>query len=305
MKILVTGGAGFIGSHIVDRLLQEGHEPIVVDNLSTGTTGNIPEGVRLYEMDVRDAGIQRVFEDERPEVICHQAAQLDIRVSMRDPVFDADVNVLGSVRLLDCCVRYGVHTFIFASSGGALYGEDHIPASERVTPKPISGYGVAKLSVEQYLYCFHKNYGMHYVALRYANVYGPRQNAHGEAGVIAIFTEKLLSGQPASINGDGNQTRDFVYVGDVVEANMLALRHHASGAYNIGTGIESSINEIYARLAETMHITSPPNYGPAKIGEQQRSALDCTLAASELGWVPGIELGVGLERTVAYFQAVR
>ena len=302
MKILVTGGAGFIGSNIVDRLLRDGHDVVVVDNLSTGTLENVPDTVRWYEMDIRDPNMAQVFEKENPEIICHHAAQLDVRVSMRDPLFDAEVNILGSVRLMDLCVRHHVRKLVFASTGGAIYGEGYIPASENDVPKPISGYGVAKLTVEQYLYCFHVNHGLDYVALRYSNVYGPRQNAHGEAGVVAIFSYKMLARQPVMIYGDGEQTRDFVYVGDVVEANIQAVQRDTVGSFNNGTGIESSINVLYERLAGIMNIAEPPVYEPAKLGEQQRSVLDCAQARSVLHWTPAVDLSAGLEQTVEFFR---
>lgn len=302
MKILVTGGAGFIGSHVVDRFVSDGHDVAVVDNLSTGLREQVHTDARWYEMDVRNPAMSRIFEQERPEVVCHHAAQLDVRVSMRDPVYDTDVNVLGSVRLLDLAVRHGVRKFLFASTGGAVYGEEYIPASEKDVPHPISNYGVAKLAVEQYLHCFHVNHGLPYIALRYANVYGPRQNPHGEAGVVAIFARKLLDGEAAAINGDGEQTRDFVYVGDVVEANVRALDTDFVGSFNIGTGIETSINVLYERLARIIGVDAPPVYGPPKIGEQRRSVLTCTLARTALKWTPTVELGRGLEETVAYFR---
>jgi len=302
LKILVTGGAGFIGSNIVDRLLVDGHEVVVADNLSTGVHVHLPPEARFYEIDIRNEKIAEVFKAEKPDMVCHQAAQLDVRVSIRDPLFDADVNIQGSLRLIDLCVKHGVRKFVFSSTGGAIYGEDCIPADETMAPRPISGYGVAKLSVEHYLYCFYKNHGLDYVALRYANVYGPRQNAHGEAGVVAIFSSKMLSGMPITINGDGNQTRDFVFVEDVVSANIQALNLDRVGAYNIGTGEETTINVLYEKLAAVSGIEGPPQYAPAKLGEQLRSVLDNRKAVRELQWHPKTGIDRGLEVTFDYFK---
>jgi UDP-glucose 4-epimerase len=302
LKALVTGGAGFIASHIVDRLVTDGYDVVVVDNFSSGTKENLSSEARVYEMDIRNPDIAGVFAREKPDMICHHAAQLDVRVSMRAPLLDADINISGSLRLIDLSIRHGVGKIIFASTGGAIYGEECVPASESDTARPISGYGVAKLSVEQYLYCFQVNYGLAYTALRYSNVYGPRQNAHGEAGVVAIFSRKMMAGEPVTIYGDGGQTRDFVFVEDVVEANMAAIRENHVGSCNIGTGIETSVNELYTILSEEIGATRAPQYGPARSGEQRRSVLTCDLARKELGWTPRVDLRAGLSRTVAYFR---
>jgi len=249
MKVLVTGGAGFIGSHVVDGLLDTGHEVAVIDDLSSGRRENLPEDVPLYVRDVRE-GCAEVFDEFRPEVLCHQAAQMAVRRSVREPDFDADVNVLGTIRLLENCLSYGVGKVLFASTGGAIYGEQQeFPAPEDHPLQPVSPYGVSKLSGEHYLYFYHAQYGLPYVSLRYANVYGPRQEPHGEAGVVAIFCGNLAIGQESTINGSGEQTRDYVYVGDVARANVLALGGDApSGAYNIGTGKETSVVELYGLL---------------------------------------------------------
>jgi UDP-glucose 4-epimerase len=302
LKILVTGGAGFIGSNISDRLIEDGHQVVIIDNLSTGVRDYIPDDAHFYELDIRDEKIADVFQTEKPDMICHLAAQLDVRVSISNPLFDADVNIQGSLRLIDLCVKHDVKKVIFASTGGAIYGEDCIPADESMMPRPISGYGVAKLSVEQYLYCFSKIHGLDYVALRYANVYGPRQNAHGEAGVVAIFIARLLSGRPVTINGDGHQTRDFVFVKDVVSANLQALKLDKVGSYNIGTGAETSINEIYNKLADISGIKELPQYAPGKLGEQSRSVLDHSKAGRDLHWQPQIQLDQGLQETYAFFK---
>src|SRR5215213_6566905 len=242
VRVLLTGGAGFIGSHVAERLLGCGHEVAVVDDLSSGKRENVPDGAVFYEADVR-SGCAEVFEDFGPEALCHQAAQMDVRRSVREPDFDADVNVLGTVRLLQSCIERGVGKVVFASTGGAVYGEQReFPASEDHPQYPSSPYGVSKLAGERYLYFYHLQYGLPYVALRYANVYGPRQDPHGEAGVVAIFCGNLAAGKPSTIYGTGEQTRDYVYVGDVAWANVLALEEGPPpGAYNVGTGVETSV----------------------------------------------------------------
>jgi UDP-glucose 4-epimerase len=226
MKILVTGGAGFIGSHVVDAYLELGHEVVVVDNLSSGSIENLNPKAKFYKMDIRDSDIEDLFKNEKPDIVNHHAAQMDVRKSVEDPIYDADVNIIGSLNLLQNCIRYGVKKFIFASTGGAIYGEqDYFPADEEHPTRPLSPYGVAKLTVEKYLYFYKEVHGLNYVVLRYANIYGPRQNPHGEAGVVAIFTSKMLKGEQPVINGDGFQTRDYTFVGDVVRANVLALNY--------------------------------------------------------------------------------
>src|ERR687889_744970 len=249
MRVLLTGGAGFIGSHVADHLLARGHEVAVVDDLSSGKRENVPEGTVFYERDVRD-GCAEIFEEFVPEALCHQAAQMDVRRSVREPAFDADVNVIGTIRLLENCVCYNVGKVIFASTGGAVYGEQReFPAPEDHPQYPISPYGVSKLAGERYLNYYHEQYRIRYVALRYANVYGPRQDPHGEAGVVAIFSGNLADGRTSTINGTGEQTRDYVYVKDVACANVLALENEAPpGAYNVGTGSETSVNELYRLL---------------------------------------------------------
>src|SRR5215213_473687 len=243
VRVLLTGGAGFIGSHVAERLLGCGHEVAVVDDLSSGKRENVPDGAVFYEADVR-SGCAEVFEEFGPEALCHQAAQMDVRRSVREPDFDADVNVLGTVRLLQACAERGVGKVVFASSGGAIYGEQQrFPAAEDHPQYPISPYGVSKLAGERYLNYYGVQYGLPHVALRYANVYGPRQDPHGEAGVVAIFCGNLALGRTSTINGGGEQTRDYVYVKDVARANALALENEVpSGAYNVGTGVETSVN---------------------------------------------------------------
>lgn len=303
MKILITGGAGFIGSNIADRYLELGHEVVVVDNLITGQRGNIPAAAKFYEMDVCDEKIKNVFEAERPDVINHHAAQLDVRRSVADPVYDANVNILGSLNLLQNCVKFKVKKFIFASTGGAIYGEqDYFPADENHPTRPISPYGITKLTTEKYLHFYNLSYGLQYTVLRYANVYGPRQNPHGEAGVVAIFCKKMLRKEQPLINGEGTQTRDYVFVGDVVNANELALTGGDRKIYNIGTGIETDVNELFRRIAGMMEHPVKEMHGPGQPGEQMRSVLDASYIQRELGWKPMVDLETGLRKTVEFFR---
>ena len=304
MRVLLTGGAGFIGSHVADQLLARGHEVAIVDDLSSGKKENVPEGAVFYERDIRD-GCAEIFEEFQPDALSHQAAQMDVRRSVREPDFDADINVLGTIRLLQCCVDQGVHRVVFASTGGAVYGEQReFPAPEDHPQYPISPYGVSKLAGERYLHFYRMQYGLTYVALRYANVYGPRQDPHGEAGVVAIFCGNLAAGRGSTINGTGEQTRDYVYVEDVARANVLALEggEVSSGAYNVGTGIETSVNELYEILRETSGRDLPPAHGSAKQGEQLRSSVDPTAAAGVLGWRPETDLASGLKRALSFFE---
>jgi UDP-glucose 4-epimerase len=305
MKVMLTGGAGFIGSHVADQLLARGHEVAVVDNLSSGKRGNLPDGVRFYAMDVR-SGCAEVFEDFVPDALSHQAAQMDVRRSVREPDFDADVNVLGTVRLLQNCVRYGVRKVVFASTGGAVYGEQReLPAPEDHPQYPVSPYGVSKLAGERYLHFYNVQHGITCAALRYANVYGPRQDPHGEAGVVAIFCGNLAADRKSTINGTGEQTRDYVYVGDVARANALALEGEAaSGTYNVGTGVETSVNELYDRLCRLAGRNLSPERGPQPPGEQSRSCIDPSRAARALHWWPGVDLDTGLKYTLRYFEAL-
>lgn len=305
MRVLVTGGAGFIGSHVADQILQRGHEVAVIDNLSTGKRGNVPKEARFYEVDIR-MGCSEVFEDFRPEVLSHQAAQMDVRRSVREPDFDAEVNVLGTIRLLENCVRYGTGRVIFASTGGAVYGEQRkFPATEDHPQYPISPYGVSKLAGERYLHYYHAQHQLAYVILRYANVYGPRQDPHGEAGVVAIFASNLAEGRISRINGSGEQTRDYVYVKDVARANALAVENEVpSGAYNLGTGVETSVNRLYELLLRISGRSLPPEHGPAKPGEQLRSSVDPTLAGHVMSWRPEVDLSDGLNETLHFFRAL-
>lgn len=303
LRILVTGGAGFIGSHVVDRYIADGHAVTVVDDLSTGKREQVNRAAAFHHLDLLDPGLEAVIAGGRFDVINHHAAQVDVRKSVADPVRDAEINILGTLRLLELSRRHGVKRFIFISSGGAAYGEQlRFPAGEDHPLNPISPYGVGKVSGEHYCFYYRAVYDLPYVALRYANVYGPRQDPHGEAGVVAIFTGRLLAGQPCVINGDGQQTRDYVYVGDVVEANVAALAESAEGPFNIGTGIETDVNTLYARLAALTGSRARPVHGPAKAGEQRRSVLDATRAERVLGWRPRTSLDEGLRRTVEFFR---
>jgi UDP-glucose 4-epimerase len=302
MRILLTGGAGFIGSHVADCLLERGHEVAIVDDLSSGKRENIPETAHFYKADVR-TGCLRVFEEFAPEALCHQAAQMDVRRSVREPDFDAEVNVLGTIRLLENCIKRDVQKVIFASTGGAVYGEQEVfPAPEDHPQYPVSPYGVSKLAGERYLHFYRVQYGLPGVALRYANVYGPRQDPHGEAGVVAIFCANLAADETSTINGTGVQTRDYIYVGDVVRANVLAIeREVPPGAYNIGTGIETSVNDLYELLREESGKGHAPRHGPAKAGEQSRSSVDPSRAGCVFGWRPEMSLADGLGETLRFF----
>jgi UDP-glucose 4-epimerase len=304
-KILVTGGAGFIGSHVVDGFLAAGFEVVVVDNLSTGRRGNLNPAATFYELDIRDAGLAAVFEKERPAFVSHHAAQIEVRKSVADPLFDAEVNVLGSLNLLECAREAGVERVVYASTGGAVYGEPvYLPCDEAHPVAPLSPYGASKFVVEKYLSMYQQSYGLAYTVLRYANVYGPRQNPRGEAGVVAIFAYQMLRGGQTMVNGDGDQERDFVYVGDVVQANLAAVQSGVSGVFNIGTGLGTSINQIYDHLAEVTGYPGQKRHGPAKLGETRRIYLDVKAAEKALGWQPAVDLAEGLGRTVAYFRDI-
>ena len=307
MKILVTGGAGFIASHIVDRFIEEGHEVVVVDNLSTGQRRNINAAANFYQADIQGRWLERVFRRERPAVVCHHAAQIDVRRSVQDPFFDAQVNVMGTLKVFQNAVKYGVRKVIFASSGGAVYGESQsLPVSEDHPTRPTSPYGINKAIGDEYLRYFRDSWGLEYVSLRYANVYGPRQDGNGEAGVVGIFSQKMLNGDQPVINGNGRQTRDFIYVDDIVEANVAALTKTAHGIYNVGTGQETTINELFGILAKLINPAVREVHGPAKKGEQQRIALDAGRLQRELEWETKVPLQDGLAKTVEYYrQTVR
>lgn len=303
MKVLVTGGAGFIGSHLVDRLIQEGHEVVIVDNLSTGKRRNLNRAARFFKLDIQSWRLERVFRNERPNIVMHLAAQMDVRKSVEDPIFDAQVNVLGMLNVLQQSIKHGVRKVVFSSSGGAIYGEQEIyPVPESHATRPLSPYGISKLCGEQYLSYYQRVSGLQIVSLRYANVYGPRQDPDGEAGVVAIFIQKLLNNEQAIVNGNGRQTRDFVYVEDVVEANLAVMGQETQGTYNVGTGEETSINDLLRILIAHTNSTCKEIHGPAKIGEQVRSVIDSSKLRQELSWDPKTELSEGLKRTVDYFR---
>jgi UDP-glucose 4-epimerase len=303
MNILVTGGAGFIGSNIVDAYLHAGHTVVIVDDLSTGNIENVNPKAKFHRIDLRDPAVETVFKETKIDVINHHAAQMDVRKSVADPKFDASVNILGMLNVMELGVKYGVKKVIFSSTGGAIYGEqDYFPADEQHPLRPLSPYGVAKLATEKYLFYYHAVYGLQHVILRYANIYGPRQNPHGEAGVIAIFADKMLKGEQPVINGDGKQTRDYVYVSDVVRANVLALTHSSSDIFNIGTGIENDVNTLFRIIKKFSGVACEEKHGEAKIGEQLRSVIDHSKAKKILGWEPTIMLDEGLRRTVEFFR---
>jgi UDP-glucose 4-epimerase len=306
-RILVTGGAGFIASTIADLFLAAGWDVAVIDDLSSGKREQVPAKARFYPCDVRSAAAAEVVLKERPAVICHHAAQIDVRKSIADPRFDCDVNLGGLLNVMQAAVQAGsVKQVLFASSGGATYGDtDRVPTPEDHPARPLSHYGVAKAAGELYLGVYAANYGIPYAALRYANVYGPRQDPHGEAGVVAIFAGRLLAGEPCTVNGDGKQTRDYVFVGDVARANLLAAERGFSGALNIGTGVETDVNALFAKLARAAGVEAEPRHGPGKPGEQKRSCIDASAAARALGWRPEVQLDEGLRRTVEYFRARR
>ena len=306
-RVLITGGAGFIGSTIAEGFLAAGWDVAVLDDLSTGKRANVPAGARFYPVDIRSEAASLAVLKERPEVLCHQAAQIDVRRSMSDPRFDADVNVGGLLNVLQAAVAAGsVGHVIFASSGGATYGDtDLIPTPESHPQRPVSCYGAAKAASEIYLGVYRANHGFKVTALRYANVYGPRQDPKGEAGVVAIFCGRLLEGKPCIIYGDGGQTRDYVFVGDVARANLLAAQTPFDGPLNIGTGVENDVNAIYAHLARAAGVSSRADHAPARMGEQRRSCVDPRAALSALGWRPEVAIGDGLARTFEHFKKER
>jgi UDP-glucose 4-epimerase len=278
----------------------------IIDNLSTGVESNINKKAKFYKVDIRSTIIDKIFEKTKPDVLCHHAAQIDVRKSTDDPIFDAEVNIIGCLNLLNACVWHKVKKVIFASTGGAIYGEqDYFPADEKHPANPLCPYGVTKLTTEKYLHFYRETYGLNFVSLRYANVYGPRQNPFGEAGVVAIFTERLLAGKKAVINGNGKQTRDFVFVEDVVESNLLALKYQKSDIFNIGTGTETDINTIFRLLKKLTGSKQKEIHAPPKPAEQQRSVLDFSRARKLLKWKPRNTLQQGMAKTVNFFQQMK
>lgn len=304
MRILVTGGAGFIGSHVADAYVALGHEVAVVDDLSSGARENINPAAAFHHLDILDPRLEEAFAAHRPQVVNHHAAQIDVRKATADPARDIAVNLLGTVRLLERCVAHRVERVVFASTGGAIYGEpEYLPADENHPIKPLSPYGLDKFAAEHYLRIFHQQGGPSRAVLRYANVYGPRQDPHGEAGVVAIFADAMLRGETPTIFGSGEQTRDFVYVGDVVRANVLALEADLPGPVNIGAGKPTSVNEIYRSLAQVIGFSRPAHHAPERPGEVRDIHLDCGLARRCLGWSAQVTLEEGLARTAEHFRA--
>ena len=306
MKVLVTGGAGFIGSHVCDALISNGHDVHVLDDLSGGFKEQVPAEATLHVMDIRDDGIAEVWQEHRFEVMFHLAAQMDVRRSVADPRFDADVNVGGFLNLMEAGRANGLKKVIFSSTGGAIYGEpDFVPQTEAHALQPLSPYGITKLCTEKYLFFYEDTYGIEYVALRYGNVYGPRQNPHGEAGVVAIFCERMLDGKQPVVNGDGKQTRDYVHVKDVVAANLAALHYHGCGIFNVGTSVETDVVTLFEILRDELAPQVPTEHGPGKPGEQRRSVLSFEHTHDELGWTPTVDVRLGLQETARWFRDKR
>ena len=303
MKILVTGGAGFIASQIADTYIAEGHNVTIIDDLSTGIEENVNPAAKFVKLNIGDPGIVDLFNKEKFDLVNHHAAQMDVRKSVADPIFDANTNIMGTINLLQSCVKSGVKKIIFASTGGAVYGEqDYFPADETHPTAPVSPYGITKLTIEKYLYFYNLEHKLNYTILRYANIYGPRQNPFGEAGVIAIFINKLLRNEQPVINGSGEQTRDYVFVEDVVKANLLAVSDEQSNIYNVGTGIETNVNAIYNILNSTIGKGQEEKHGPAAPGEQIRSVITSDKLYKQFNWKPATSIKEGLDKTVNYFR---
>ncbi len=308
MKILITGGAGFIASHVVDRTIQAGHEGVVVDDLSSGRRDHVHPDAGFYRIAIEDPGLREVFEQERPDVVNHHAAQASVSVSVKDPMLDARINVLGSVNLFEQCARFGVKKIIAISSGGCVYGDvDTFPISEQESFKSTSPYGTSKIAMEYYLQYYRKHYGIGVTVLRYANVYGPRQNPYGEAGVVAIFCKAILEGRAPTIFaaqevGDEGCVRDYVYVGDVAQANFQALERGDGEAFNIGTGVATTVEGLYRTLSGVAGFKQEPQYGSLRPGDILKNLLIATKAGTGLGWTPTTTLEKGLRETFAYFQ---
>ncbi|MFH1521943.1 MAG: NAD-dependent epimerase/dehydratase family protein [archaeon] len=303
-KILVSGGAGFIGSNIIDALIEVGHKVVIIDNLSTGFRKNLNPEAKFYEVDIRDKKVEEIFARERPEVVIHLAAQIDVRASVRNPVFDSEVNIGGTINLLENCVKYKVRKIIYSNTGGALYGrieEGSLPVNEKCPVELLSQYAVSKYSVEHYLYLYNKNYGLDYTSLRYSNVYGDRQNPEGEAGVIAIFINNMKKNENPIIFGDGKQTRDYVYVKDVVKLNLLALEKGNNEIFNIGSGKQVSVLDIFDSLKELLSFKGNPIFKPERLGEIKYIALDSTKALNELGWKAETDFSDGIKKTLDYY----
>ena len=303
LTICVTGGAGFIGSHVANALVKAGHRVLIVDDLSGGRKENVPNDSELAVLDVRSDEAAKFLRDRKVEILVHHAAQMDVRRSVDDPRFDADVNILGLLNLLEAGRLGSLRQVVFASTGGAIYGEqDEFPADEEHPVRPVSPYGVAKLASERYIYYYHCQYGIDATCLRYANVYGPRQNPHGEAGVVAIFSRKLLNGEPATINGDGLQTRDYVYVDDVVRANTAVVDRPGFDVFNVGTGVETDVNDLFDSIADAAEYDTAPIHGPGMPGEQRRSCITSERLLEEMSVAIDTPLAVGIPTTVDWFR---
>ena len=323
--ILITGGAGFIGSHLTDGLIKNGYKVIVIDNLSTGKKENLNPKAKFYKIDILSLKIAEIFKKENPLAVFHLAAQINLRKSVENPILDAKINILGSLNIIQNFInnsKFKIQNskFIFSSTGGAIYGDANIiPTPENYSAKPISPYGIAKLSIDNYLYYYKKVFNLNFVSLRYPNVYGPRQNSKGEAGAVAIFCDKILKGEKAIINGNGKQTRDYIYIDDIVEANILALEKKAQGIFNVGTGKEISVNELFEKIVKNLPDACLPNrrgsqvsgkkiqaeHGPAKKGEQKRSCLNSNKIKQKLGWKNKIDLEKGLKKTIDWYRVNR
>jgi len=302
-KAIVTGGAGFIGSHICDALIERGIAVAVIDNLSSGKKQNLAPDATFYEVDVRDESIRDIFAKEKPDVLFHLAAQMDVRQSVADPMYDASVNVGGTANLLEAGRAVGLEKTVYAATGGAMYGEPKdLPADESTPVEPLSPYGLSKGAAEQYLELYRKLYGMNYTSLRFPNVYGPRQDPHGEAGVVAIFSQLMLSGKQPKIFGDGTMTRDYVYVGDIVAANMLALDKGDGEAMNLGWGEEVTVQQVFDGVRDAVGCDVEPDYVPERLGEVAHISLDANKAKDVLGWAPQVELLDGLARCVDFYR---
>ncbi len=300
---MVTGGAGFIGSNIVDAYVEQGHNVVIADNMSQGTKNFINTKAEFCNVDIRDENISDIFKKYNIEVLNHHAAQIDLRKSIADPKLDADINILGSINLLEAALKNNIKKVIFPSSGGSIYGEhEYFPADEDHPVRPFSPYGINKLMMEYYLHYYNYVYGLDYVVLRYANAYGPRQGSFGESGVVSIFASKMLAKENPLINGDGEQTRDYVYVKDIADANVLAIEAKSTSVYNIGTSVETSVNHIYDKINEYACTNYSKKNGPAKIGEQKRSVLSYEKINKELGWKPRVSIDEGLKLTFEYFK---
>jgi len=306
MKILVTGGAGFIGSHVVDLFLNNDYEVVIVDDLSTGRSTNLNPAAVFYEADIRGPEIADIIKKEKPDYISHHAAQIDVRRSVAEPMFDAEVNVLGSINLLESARSSSVKRIIYSSTGGAVYGEPvYLPCDEEHPIDPLSQYGASKYIVEHYLAMYQHLYGLPYTILRYPNVYGPRQDPHGEAGVVAIFCGRMLAGDPVTIYGSGEQERDFVHVSDCAAANMLAISQNKDGIFNLGSGAGTSINQIFNELKDIIVYRDDPIYAPPRLGEAFKIYLSAERAQTELGWTQSMSLTDGLTGTADYFRSLQ